>query len=241
MSFTSHNNKTKTHRRSISAIIVLGGLWTSDASAQSKFWATNYYVHTAPEKSDGVALRTVADKILTHVSKKDWCLGAIEGTVIVKTDVGSRTLNYSGKGSQQVDCTPFVSVQFQAKPWAIALGRTRWSEVDAPFGLGTNGFKLVPFRTIAVDPAVIPIGSVLYVESAKGVKFINASGVEEIHDGNFFAADVGGAIKGNHIDVFTGAAPNKVFDFIKSVPGKTFTATLVSDQSIIYRLRAMHQ
>lgn len=217
------------------------GVGAVDASENIKFWATNYYVHLATEKADGVAIRTVTDKVLARVSKKDWCLGAIEGTIIVGNGENRRTFNYASKGTPKIDCTPFVSAKSRTKPWAIALGRTRWSEVNAPFGLGVKGFKLVPFRTIAVDPTVVPIGSVLYIEAAKGVKFVNAKGSEEIHDGFFFAADVGGAIKGNHIDVFTGLGPNTVFEFVKNKPDGTFLANIIFDQKLIDHLAAMHR
>jgi 3D (Asp-Asp-Asp) domain-containing protein len=47
-------------------------------------------------------------------------------------------------------------------------------------------------RIIAVDPAVIPLGSKVYIEGY----------------GNYTAADTGGAIKGRRIDVFMGTEAN---------------------------------
>ena len=52
-------------------------------------------------------------------------------------------------------------------------------------GITYTGTKATPDRTVAVDPNVIPLGSTLYI------------------NGNAYVAeDIGGAIKGNRIDVF---------------------------------------
>ncbi len=72
--------------------------------------------------------------------------------------------------------------------------------VNAPFGLGVEDYKLVPYRTLAVDPTVIRVGSVLYMPALDSVRLPNG----EIHDGFMFAHDEGQSIKGNRIDVFVG-------------------------------------
>ena len=72
--------------------------------------------------------------------------------------------------------------------------------IGAPFGLGVEGYKLVPYRTLAVDPQVIGIGSVLYLPAFEGVRLPSG----EIHDGFAFAHDIGQSIKGRRVDVFVG-------------------------------------
>jgi 3D (Asp-Asp-Asp) domain-containing protein len=69
---------------------------------------------------------------------------------------------------------------------------------NAPFGLGAPGYKLMPYRTVAVQPKRIPLGTVLYVPSVAGTKLPNG----EIHDGFCFAHDTGGGA--NSIGIFLG-------------------------------------
>ncbi len=222
-------------------ILFLVLMTNSQSQAAESLWATNYYVHAAAEKSDGAYLKTMADKNLIRVSRKDWCLGAIEGTIVVSSGTTTHTYNYAGTKSRQLDCKPFLSPQSRNKPWAGGLGKTRWAEVDAPFGLGTGGYKLVPFKTIAVDKNKFPIGTVLFINAAKGAKYNLPNGQDAVHDGYFLAADVGSAIKDNHIDVFTGVGPNTVFNFIESTSSGTFSAEVVNDAAIIKRLKDLHK
>lgn len=56
-------------------------------------------------------------------------------------------------------------------------------------GLTASGTEVTPYVTVAVDPKVIPLGSTVLVDFGDGV----------IH--YFVAEDVGGAVKGNHIDI----------------------------------------
>lgn len=56
-------------------------------------------------------------------------------------------------------------------------------------GLTASGTEVTPYVTVAVDPKVIPLGSTVLVDFGDG----------EIH--YFVAEDVGGAVKGNHIDI----------------------------------------
>lgn len=70
---------------------------------------------------------------------------------------------------------------------------------EAPYGFGLGDIPLVPFRSVAVDPSVIPIGSKVYIPAAKGA--VLPSG--EIHDGVFKAVDIGDMIKDKKIDIFT--------------------------------------
>ena len=71
---------------------------------------------------------------------------------------------------------------------------------DAPYGLAATGDRLVPYRTLAVDPEMVPLGTVLFIPSLVGVRLPSG----EVHDGYFLAHDTGQGITGRRIDLFVG-------------------------------------
>jgi 3D (Asp-Asp-Asp) domain-containing protein len=76
-----------------------------------------------------------------------------------------------------------------------------YEQLDAkayPFGRGNGTRPLVPFKSVAVDPKVVPIGEPLYIPEFDGLELPDGS----IHDGCVRADDTGGHIKGHHIDFF---------------------------------------
>ena len=77
--------------------------------------------------------------------------------------------------------------------------RYRWCGPEAPYGYGFEERPLEPFRTLAVDPTVVPLDSVLYIPAARGATLPDGT----IHDGYFKALDIGSAIIDRRIDVFT--------------------------------------
>ncbi|MGA0604709.1 3D domain-containing protein [Phenylobacterium sp. VNQ135] len=66
--------------------------------------------------------------------------------------------------------------------------------------LDSLGCKVVAMRTVAVDKNVIPRRTVLFIKETVGVKMPDG----KVHDGYWYASDVGGAIKGERIDLYTG-------------------------------------
>ena len=66
--------------------------------------------------------------------------------------------------------------------------------------LDSLGCKVVAMRTVAIDSKLIPKRSVLFIKETVGLKMPDGS----THDGYWYASDVGGAIKGERIDLFTG-------------------------------------
>ena len=67
--------------------------------------------------------------------------------------------------------------------------------------LDSLGCKVVPMRTVAVDKTLIPRRTVLFIKETVGVKMPDG----RAHDGYWYASDVGGAIKGERIDLYTGS------------------------------------
>jgi 3D (Asp-Asp-Asp) domain-containing protein len=76
---------------------------------------------------------------------------------------------------------------------------------ETKWGTAGTGRALQPYRTVAVDPSVIKLGSLLYVPALEGVTM---PGREPwggyVHDGCVVADDTGGGIKGNQLDLFVG-------------------------------------
>lgn len=87
------------------------------------------------------------------------------------------------------------------------------------------GCKLAPMRTVAVDPSVFPRHSVLFIKQTVGMKLPDGT----LHDGYWYASDVGRAIKGLRVDLFTGITAQSMRAFqalnlatIKAVKVGTF-------------------
>lgn len=79
---------------------------------------------------------------------------------------------------------------------------------DHPLGAGVQGRALQPFRSIAVDPRYIPIGSTVWVPELAGIEMPDGTK----HDGCLRADDQGGAIKQQKLDFFVESYRN--FKFI---------------------------
>lgn len=73
------------------------------------------------------------------------------------------------------------------------------------WGTGGTGRALQPFRTVAVDPKVVKLGSLLYVPLLEGRTMPGrAPWGGYIHDGCVVADDTGGGIDGHQLDLFVG-------------------------------------
>src|SRR5690606_23300052 len=129
------------------------------------------------------------------LTRREWCDAAMEGSIQVDDGLGRlTTYNYAGtSSSHQVDCSAYYSHSPSHK--------VKFRLANGEYGDGVRDYKLVPFRSIAVDPTYYPYGSVVYIPAARGNIIKLPNGETAIHDGYFFAVDTGGLIKTNHIDV----------------------------------------
>jgi len=79
-------------------------------------------------------------------------------------------------------------------------GESRFLVIEhAPFGVGAPGYKLVPYRTVSVEPKRIPLGTVLFIPALVGVRLPSG----ELHDGFCFAHDTHGGAP-ESIGIFAG-------------------------------------
>ncbi len=213
---------------------------STDTSNPIRLWATWYYLHQTSEAaegtSDSVLLRDINGNSLgVKLTRHDWCRSAMQGSVNVLLINGQRKMfGHAGKtDAYKPDCSTWYN------PATFTVEKNKFVLSDGPFGRGAR-YYVLPFRSIAVDPTVIPYGSVLYIPDARGTRLILPDGRTATHDGYFFAADTGSAIIGNHIDVFLGVTTTNPFAFIKSTSSGKFQAYIVNNQTINDSLTYAH-
>jgi len=119
---------------------------------------------------DGYFLGSFADKFAWNLR--------MEGSGLL---LDGRVLNYAGR------C-----------PFGYGTCFVQMDVVDFPFGRGAYQRPLIPFKSIAVDPALIPIGEPVYIPEFDGMILPDGT----IHDGCVRADDTGGHIKRRHLDFF---------------------------------------
>jgi 3D (Asp-Asp-Asp) domain-containing protein len=74
--------------------------------------------------------------------------------------------------------------------WSNGRGATRLGYAGMSFAAG-SAFRVRPYRTLAVDPHLIPRGSRVFIPAYR-----------KVNGGWFVAEDTGGAIIGRHVDVY---------------------------------------
>ena len=181
---------------------------------------THYYV-TPPFRTgvrNGMPILDVHGVALTKpISKKDWCSGAIEGSIAVVENGRKRVFHFvKAMGVPQVDCTQVLHLRGDALLHIKGTERSRFAEATGSLGDDVRGRAPVPYRTIAVDRSVIPFGSVVFIPAARGATIHLSDGSVAHHDGFFIAEDTGGRIRGAHIDVFCGEQVGKCIPTIMS-------------------------
>lgn len=214
-----------------------------EVERELSLWATEYHIHPSTYAANGYPLLDKDGQSLGGIklSYNDWCAAALEGTAGVQMpDKKWIVINVDDIRGEttQVNCAArYPNLPENVK---IAMGKTRYKFPQGPYGNGYDGLIINPYRSIAVDISIYPLRQLVYIPDARGVKFTTPSGEEIVHDGYFFTADKGGAIKGNHIDVFIGLSQKNPFPFIKSNASKTFKAYIVNSPDIHENLLQMH-
>lgn len=210
-----------------------------------ELWATNYHIHRAEERKTGFPLYGTNNMPITgNISAVDWCEGALEGTVLFIARDKSKTLfNFADKeGNPQVDCLDVMKRRGFREAWTPESKKIRYSRSQGPFGEGAGDNMLIPYRSIAVDPKVIELGTVIFIPQARGVSVVLPGGNSTVHDGYFFAADVGSNIKDCQIDMFLGHIKKTPFKYLdRSSKLKPFKAYIVHDSKLKKYLKEIHK
>lgn len=82
------------------------------------------------------------------------------------------------------------------------------------------GCKVAAMRTVAVDPKVIPRRTVIFIKETVGLTMPDGAK----HDGYWYASDIGGAVKGLKLDLFSGFGATSM----KALGGVDLTSLSVS-------------
>lgn len=204
-------------------------------------WSTHYFVHQF--KSGGnipIVYRNGKPSGL-FADACDFCEASLQGTAyIIDADGNINTVKFAKSGRRTfVNCRSCE--KFSDSNAAGSWGNTLWIK-SSGFSGALRRYKLIPFRSIAVNRKGIPYGTVLYIPKARGQTIELPNGQKIIHDGYFFAADRGGLVKRDQIDLFTGTYSDNPFpEIIKSDNDHTFEAYIVKDKAIIQALKSAHQ
>jgi 3D (Asp-Asp-Asp) domain-containing protein len=213
------------------------------AVKELKLWATWYHMPTVrAAKADGLPLMGRNGKAISAaLTDRDWCDAAMQGSVWVQGPDGEQTayVYIDDNGPEQNNCDSALG---NLSPGIkAATRRARFAAFKHPRGCDVRPIPLMPYRTVAVDPKKIPMGTVLYIPQLRGEAFWLEGQLFE-HDGYVVASDRGGAIEGNHIDIFVADVAHDPFPHvIKSRAGATFEAFVVNPQDpAAMALKASH-
>ena len=172
----------------------------------------------APPKKVGRALMTfywvIDESSPRYRGSRSAVLRDVRGRVIAETNRKFKTdLVMEGTGWLRDGRT----VMYEKK----VEGESRFRITSSKYGLGITGCDLIPYRTLAVDPRFVKLGSKIYIPQLKGARLPDGT----IHDGIFVANDRG-HFGGSHIDVFIGAGPSASRPFVRRGYGSRSRVTV---------------
>ncbi len=168
---------------------------TSDAGPQDEPWRNTYY--DFPHEKPGTRDAVVFDATCKAIAK-------------VPKDFHDRVCV---QGSGKLASGATISFAKRDCPCAAVCPRTdqkicfeKLDPAKFPHGRGATGGAISPFRSVAVDDALVPLGTVLLIPEYQGLRRLDGSN----HDGCFIAEDRGLKVVGRHVDVFTGSEEGTV-------------------------------
>lgn len=214
--------------------------------ATINLYATYYQKKHGNPDPGGVPLRDKNDNPISDpITKASFCLGAIEGSIQTPVNGVDKVFAVIDglrpeKDPNNVDCLKAIKGYKKEDEASIAKGgRTRYRISNEEYGNGVRDYRLVPYRVIAIDNNYdkrLIYGSVIYIPNAAVQSVRSRTGEYIRHDGYFIAADRGGSIKGNHIDIFCGDEPLCLPKTTNETP---FKAYIVTDPLVISQLHSL--
>lgn len=89
----------------------------------------------------------------------------------------------------------FEKFEMRATSYDLSYESCKKNRDHPEYGITRSGRRAVFGRTVAVDPKVIPLDSVLYIIFPEEYEYLN---------GIYVAEDIGSGIKGKEVDIFLG-------------------------------------
>jgi 3D (Asp-Asp-Asp) domain-containing protein len=120
-----------------------------------------------------------------------WAIRDMRGNVIARTSFNFRR-HLLMEGSGRLRDGRVVTYQRHLH------GEARFRVTKHEYGAGIGTCPLVPYRTIAVDPKLIPFGTRVFIPQFVGIELPDGTK----HDGFFMAHDRSHYVRGGHIDLF---------------------------------------
>lgn len=159
------------------------------AAEAGAVFTNTYYDFPVDAGGDAEAtLYTPSCQIIARVSRRFHDQICVQGSGRLTS---GQTVSFASRGCACAEVCPRTGQQICYE----ALDPARF-----PSGRGAAGKPITPLSTVAVDPAVIPLGTALYIPEFAGLP--RPDGTR--HDGCFVAEDRGLHIRGSRVDVFTG-------------------------------------
>jgi 3D (Asp-Asp-Asp) domain-containing protein len=134
-------------------------------------------------------------------------LALVSATASAQTKADSQPVR-TESGAQQVPDLIGDLILTSFSEVKAGLPNVDWTLVARMYHIGNRGVggrdslgcQVVPLRTVAVDPKLVPRRTILFIPQTIGLP-VPVGGT---HDGYWYASDTGGGIKGAMIDLFTG-------------------------------------
>lgn len=102
-------------------------------------------------------------------------------------------------------------------------GQHRFRIAKEKCGIAVTGCPLIAYRTAAVDPHFIKLGSKIFIPQLKGARLPDGT----IHDGIFIATDRG-HFRGRHVDLFVGTGARGARPFVRrGYPSRSHVSVVV--------------
>lgn len=141
-------------------------------------------------EGEGVALRDSRCGVLAQVPRGFHDAVCVQGSGIL---AAGRTVSFARRDCDCAELCPRTGQK---------ICFDGLDPLKFPWGRGARGTPITPLLTVAVDDKVVPLGTALYVPEYDGLPVDEARSAT--HDGCFLAEDRGLAVKGEHLDLFTG-------------------------------------